>query len=68
MVMLERLIEQGVVKGFFEFNELGKLDKSCCLKSELEVIDFDKTKEKIVAVNQSLQQPKSADALKILPE
>jgi len=68
MVMLERLIEQGVVKGFFEFNELGKLDKSCCLKSELEVIDFDKTKETIVSLNKSLQQPKSTDALKIIPK
>jgi len=68
MAMLELLIEQGVAKGFFEFNELGKLDKSCCSKSALEVIDFDKTKEKIVAVNPSLQQPKSSDALKILPQ
>jgi len=68
MVMLERLIERGVVKGFFEFNELGRLDKSCCSKSKLEVIDFDKTKATIVAKNKVAQPPKSADALKILPE
>jgi len=68
MVMLETLIEQGVARGFFELSELGKLDKSCCLNSELEVIDFDKTKETVVAINKSLQQPKSTDALKIIPK
>ncbi len=68
MIMLETLIEQGVARGFFELSELGQLDKSCCLDSKLAVIDFDKTKETIVAINKSLQQPKSTDALKIIPQ
>ncbi len=66
--MLDMLIEQGLAKGFFELSELGQLDKSCCLDSTLEVIDFDKTKETVVAINKSLQQPKSTDALKIIPQ
>lgn len=68
MEMLEALIVEGVDKGLFEFSELGKLDKNCCPSSKLEVIDFDKVKEKTFAKNKSLQHPKSADALKILPK
>ncbi|MCX7089225.1 MAG: hypothetical protein NTV00_14380 [Methylococcales bacterium] len=64
--MLERLIEFGINGHFFYFMPIGQLEKSCCSNSKLEVIDFDKTKE-ILSNITKLQQPKSADALKILP-
>lgn len=65
--MLERLIEFGINGNFFDFKPLGQLEKSCCSNSKIEVIDFDKTKE-IVSNIAKLQQPKSADALKILTQ
>ncbi len=64
--MLNRLIEYGIDNEFFKFDELGKLDKSCCTISKIRVIDFDDTKTKISIIS-NLQDPKSADALKIIP-
>jgi hypothetical protein len=64
--MLERLTGFAIEQGFFVIQSLGQLPKSCCAGAETEVIDFDKTKEKISELA-SLNQPKSADALKILP-
>ena len=64
--MLDRLMSFGIENGFFEEKPLGKLEKSCCPCTKTEVIDFDKAKEKILKET-SCQQPKSADAIKILP-
>jgi hypothetical protein len=64
--MLERLISFGEGNGFFTIRALGQLDKSCCLEAQTAVIDFDATKARM-AEKCSIQQPKSADALKILP-
>lgn len=63
--MLNRLMEFGIEKEFFEIVPLGKLSPSH-VNSKTEVIDFDKTKE-AVSAKYALQHPKSADALKILP-
>lgn len=65
IVMLNRLMKFGVEKEFFKIKPLGMLEKSCCQNSQVEVIDFDQTKEKLSSFIQ-LQQPKSADALKVL--
>jgi hypothetical protein len=64
--MLDRLMLFGIEKGFFEEKPLGELEKSCCPCAKTVVIDFDKAKEKILKET-SCQQPKSADAIKILP-
>jgi len=64
--MLDRLMLFGIEKGFFEEKSLGELEKSCCPCAKTVVIDFDKAKEKILKET-SCQQPKSADAIKILP-
>ncbi|MDQ7089605.1 MAG: hypothetical protein Q9M50_03040 [Methylococcales bacterium] len=68
--MLEKLIKKGIEKEFFKLSELGQLKSSCCPNSRLFVIDYDKAKEKIIyeEKDKELQEPKSADALKILPE
>ena len=65
--MLERLMEFGISEKFFDVKPLGQLEKSCCSNSKIAVIDYDKTKE-LVSKIAKLQQPKSADALKILPQ
>ena len=63
--MLERLIEFGFEENFFEIQPLGQLPASCCSTPKTLVIDFDKTKARI-SEESRLQQPKSADALKII--
>lgn len=65
--MLKRLMEFGIKEKFFDIKSLGELPKSCCPHSKVEVIDFDQTKE-IISSKIELQYPKSADALKILPD
>jgi predicted nuclease of restriction endonuclease-like (RecB) superfamily len=65
--MLKRLMEFGIQEKFFDIKPIGELPKSCCTQSKVDVIDFDQTKEIISKIG-GLQQPKSADALKILPE
>ncbi len=65
--MLARLIAFGEDKGFFTVKALGQLDKSCCPKAQTAVIDFDGTKARMTETA-PLHQPKSADALKILPQ
>jgi len=65
--MLARLIAFGEDKGFFTIKALGELDKSCCPKAQTTVIDFDDTKTRMTETV-PLHQPKSADALKILPQ
>lgn len=64
--MLERLMAFGISENFFDVMPLGELEKSCCSNSKIEVIDYDKTKELVSSIAK-IQQPKSADALKILP-
>jgi hypothetical protein len=63
---LEFKLKKRTVK-FFEIKPLGQLEKSCCSNSTLDVIDFDKTKT-IISIKRSETDPKSADALKIIPE
>jgi len=65
--MLQRLIDFGIKENFFNMQPLGTLPKSCCTTSKTLVIDFDKTKEEI-SEKRGFQQPKSVDALKILPD
>lgn len=55
----------GMAENLFEIMKIKDLEKSCCVKSNVEVIDFDKTKE-IFCEKQSLDSLKSADALKFL--
>ena len=64
---LENFLEFGKAHHFFEIKQTGQIEKVCCQDSTTEVIDFDKTKEAI-ARHHGIQQPKSCDALKILPE
>lgn len=64
--MLQRLQDFGIREGFFDIKPLRELPKSCCLNAATEVIDYDKTKE-ILSKITPINQPKSADALKILP-
>jgi hypothetical protein len=65
--MLERFTRFGTENGFFEFKSLSQLDKSCCTNATTEVIDYDKTKE-VLSKAMQINQPKSADALKIFPQ
>jgi hypothetical protein len=65
--MLERLLDFGTSYQFFNIELLGQLEKSCCPDTKTEVINFDKAKERISETT-ALHQPKSVDALKILPQ
>ncbi len=60
------LEEKGIELGYFELQEIEDIDKSCCLNAKTQVIDFDKTKEKVVETD-GLVTIKSCDCLKILP-
>ncbi len=64
--ILTNLLKFGIEKEYFVTFKMGKIDKTCCKQSEIEVIDFDRTKEKIVA-EFGYATIKSCDALKILP-
>ncbi|HZG86233.1 hypothetical protein [Paenibacillus sp.] len=70
--MLQRLLSFGVENGIFKILPIKDIDKSCCKVSTTEVIDFDETKRMIIAeINSSkwkMQEPKSCDALKIIPQ
>jgi hypothetical protein len=57
----------GIETGYFTLSKIKNLDKTCCTDSEIEVIDFDATKEKIVALGK-LKTIKSCDALIINAE
>ena len=65
--VLDKLLKFGIDKGYFEFTTIGQLDKSCCPKAKVEVIDFDKTKD-IITKKFNLVSLKSCDAIKIIPE
>jgi len=60
-------MEFGCGKDYFSLTEIGKLDKSCCPNSKIQVIDFDKTKESYCSVH-DLKNLKSCDALKMVDE
>lgn len=62
--VLNKILEYGMQKKYFKFVTIGELDKSCCQQSKVEIIDFDATKEKIVA-EFKFGTLKSCDALKI---
>ena len=70
--MLNKLLQFGLENGYFEILEIRNIEKSCCKHSVTSVIDFDATKRKIVDAfcngTFHIQEPKSCDALKILPE
>ncbi|MDD5151659.1 MAG: hypothetical protein PHC28_14470 [Flavobacterium sp.] len=64
---LQTLYKFGIEKNYFEIKELGKLDKSCCQNSKIEVIDFDKTKD-IISSEKAIPSDKSCDAIKFIIE
>lgn len=66
-MLLEKLIEFGLKKGFFVLKPLGILNSIPVPEVDVEVIDFDYTKER-VCDEKKLQMVSSCDALKILPD
>ena len=60
------LENKGIEKGYFDLQSIKDIDKSCCTEARTMVIDFDKTKEKLVAQSK-LVTTKSCDCLKIRP-
>lgn len=64
-IFLKKMYDFGVKKDYFIINEIGKLDKTCCNSSAIEVIDFDNTKE-IICKQLNLSHYKSCDALIVL--
>ena len=68
-IVLNKFLELGIDKGYFTIRPLKDIDKSCCQSAEVEVIDFDSVKERLVKdFSAKILTPKSCDALKILPE
>ena len=65
ITLLEKLLNFGLINGYFFITEIGNLDKSCCPNLKTKVIDFDKTEE-IHRSKHNYQNLKSCDALKIL--
>ncbi|WKA55516.1 hypothetical protein [Planococcus shixiaomingii] len=71
--MLTNFLNKGIQLNIFELKALKNLEGSCANKANLEVIDYDKVKEKIYSLMNGpgnrlkFNQPKSCDALKILP-
>jgi hypothetical protein len=63
---LTYLEEKGIEIGYFELMPIKDIAISCCTSATTLVIDFDKTKEKIVAA-QDWVTTKSCDCLKIRP-
>ncbi|PFC23506.1 hypothetical protein CN264_19045 [Bacillus cereus] len=70
--MLDTFMDKGVQLGLFEIKALKDLEGSCASSASTDVIDYDLVKEKIYKDMNSggikFNQPKSCDALKILPE
>jgi hypothetical protein len=63
---LTYLEQRGIEKGYFELHEIRNIGSTCCLNATTQVIDFDKTKDKMVAANK-WKTIKSCDCLKIRP-
>ncbi|WP_019912470.1 hypothetical protein [Paenibacillus sp. HW567] len=66
--VLTAFYEYGLNEGLFELQPIKDLAATACTSLELEVIDFDKTKERVSEKLRLAQQPKSCDALKIIPQ
>ncbi len=64
---LSKFLQFGIEIEYFKLKKVKNLHGVCCLHSEVEIIDFDQTKERCCAENKTSPQ-KSCDALKILPE
>lgn len=64
---LTYLEQRGIEKGYFELQAIRNIGSTCCLNATTEVINFDDTKEKIVAANK-WKTIKSCDGLKIRPK
>lgn len=62
---LQAFYEYAVNEGLFEVKQIKDLPSSACTQLGLEVIDYDKTKERVAAKLKLPEQPKSCDALKI---
>jgi hypothetical protein len=66
------LLSFGITNHLFEIVPIKDIEKSCCKVSTTEVIDFDETKRVIISnINKTeikMQEPKSCDALKIMPD
>jgi hypothetical protein len=63
--ILKKVFDFGIEKKYFRISTIGKLDKSCCIASRVEIIDFDETKT-IICKNNNWVDIKSCDGLKIL--
>ncbi len=65
--MLNKLKTVG--QAYYDFceYELKDIEKSCCLNESCKMIDFDRAKEKVVALH-NLQTTSSCDGLQICPE
>jgi hypothetical protein len=63
---LIHLENKGIEIGYFELNKIKNIETTCCSVAETEVIDFDKTKDKLVASG-GLVTTKSCDCIKIRP-
>lgn len=64
---LTYLEDKGIELGYFQLQKIKDIEKSCCTNAITQVIDFDKTKDILVAAD-GLVTPKSCDCLKIRPE
>jgi hypothetical protein len=64
---LNKLNNFGIDNDYFELKKIGNLDKSCCQNSTLDVIDFDKAKDKICQ-KANIPSLKSCDAIKFILE
>jgi len=60
-VSLEKVLEFGISKNYFKKLQIKNIDKSCC-SLDFEIIDFDKTKDKICKENSQVPR-KSCDGL-----
>ena len=72
MMVLQKLLTNGEKLGIFKLKCIKDIEKSCCKTAETQVIDFDYVKEVIIKNfsqgEYRLNQPKSCDALKLLPK
>ena len=59
--------QKGIETGYFEVAKIKEIHKTCCHNAAAEVIDFDKTKEKLIKTTK-LITTKSCDCLKIRPK
>lgn len=68
---LNKLLQNGVTFQIFDIKRICEIEKSPDQTAQTEVIDFDATKRKLVASfnqgNFGINEPKSCDALKIIP-